>query len=259
MTMTGLLTVNIDAHIKHAWEQAGFSSKVTTTKVRHTFSTMAHNHRGLSNDEQRIVVRGMDHSVCIAREGYASTEVDEATRFRHLIDAMMKVNRYQSTLEEIQIDAEEDVMLDGGYIDLFEGEEHVPSVAATPEGQLPEAPASGKRKGKGRGKSSGAAAAWMSRSKNFGRVDVWSPLWISFLKMIVTENYINICANPQWSQKVVIDVVRPMWNRTVANFQEMSEEEKRKVPDVEEYAKMLYSIQIHQVMNKVRHLVALKR
>ena len=75
----------------------------------------------------------------------------------------------------------------------------------------------------------------------------------------MTENYINICANPQRSQKVVIDAVRPMWNRVVANFQEMGEEEKRKVPDVEEYAKMLYSIQIHQVMNKVRHLVALKR
>ena len=93
----------------------------------------------------------MDHSVRIAQEHYASTEVDKAARFRHLIDAMMKVNRYQSTLEEIQIDAEEDVMLDGGYINLFEGEESVPSVAATPEGQLPEAPASGKRKGKGRG------------------------------------------------------------------------------------------------------------
>ena len=44
-TLTGLSTANIDAHIKHAWEQAGFSSKVTTTKVRHMFPTMAHNHR----------------------------------------------------------------------------------------------------------------------------------------------------------------------------------------------------------------------
>ena len=42
-----------------------------------------------------------------------------------------------------------------------------------------------------------------------------------------------------------------MWNQAVANFQEMIEEEKGKVPHVEEYAKMLYSIQIHQVMNKV--------
>ena len=39
----------------------------------------------------------------------------------------------------------------------------------------------------------------------------------------------------------------------------MSDKEKRKVPDVEEYVKMLYSIQIHQAMNKVRHLVALRK
>ena len=103
-------------------------------------------------------------SVRIAREQYTSTEVEEAAKFRHLIDAILKVNRYQETLEDIQIDAEEDVMLEGRYIDLFEGEERVPSVAATPDGQLPEAPASGKQKGKGRGKSSGAAAASMSRT-----------------------------------------------------------------------------------------------
>ena len=119
----------------------------------------------------------MDHSICIAQEHYASTVVGEAAKFRHLTDAMMKVNRYQQTLEEIQIDAEEDVMLEGGYIDLFEGEEHVPSVA-TPEGQLPEGPASGKGKGKGRGKSSAVPAASMFRNKNFGRVDIWSPLWM---------------------------------------------------------------------------------
>ena len=194
----------------------------------------------------------MYHSVHIAQELYACSE---AEKFRHLVDAMMKVNRYQQTLEEIQIDAEENVMLDSGYIDLFEGEECVPSVAAT----LSDNCQKPQLQGKGRGKSSGAAAASTSRTKNFGDINIWSPLWISFLKTIVTENYISCCANPQRSQKVLIDVVRLMWNRAVANFQEMSEQEKHEVSDVEEYAKMLYSIQIHQVMNKVRHLVALRK
>ena len=38
---------------------------------------------------------------------------------------MMKVNKYHQTLDEIRVDAEEDLMLEGRYIDLFEGEEEV--------------------------------------------------------------------------------------------------------------------------------------
>ena len=65
-----------------------------------------------------------------------------------------------------------------------------------------------KGKGKGKVKSS-------DKSNHYGKQDVWSPLWIKFLKTIVTQNYINICADPECTQKVKIEMVRPMWKKAV--------------------------------------------
>ena len=76
---------------------------------------------------------------------------------------------------------------------------------------------------------------------------------------IVTQNYVDICADPECTQKGKIEVVRPIRQRAVSDFNEMTDEEKRKIKDVDQYATMLYTIDINQVMNKVRHLVSLRR
>ena len=110
---------------------------------------MAQTSDSSSEAERRLIARGMDHSVQIAREHYASVEHSDTIRFRQIIDSM-KVNDYQRTTDEIQVDVEEDVMRSGGYINLMEGEEDVPKGAAAAPELASNLSASGKGKGKGR-------------------------------------------------------------------------------------------------------------